>query len=256
MSKQKKDPVAKSTRRKTIALSDAKAANSGGVSIGNDDYHPPYDRRSLESVSARLTRLLAEQRFDSLEQANAFLQQHTGHRRHEVPPPQRPLTPIEMAQDTMYLAWAEHKRSKRLKLAREALSISPDCADAYVLLAEETARTTKEALELYEEGVRAGERALGPEVMTEQAGHFWGMLETRPYMRARSGLAECLWELGEDAQAMEHYREMLRLNPNDNQGHRYQLAQLLLQEKQDESCKPCSNNTAGRYRRSGPTPAP
>jgi hypothetical protein len=31
-----------------------------------------------------------------------------------------------------------------------------------LLLAEETARTPDEALKLYEEGVRAGERALGP----------------------------------------------------------------------------------------------
>jgi tetratricopeptide (TPR) repeat protein len=62
-----------------------------------------------------------------------------------------------------------------------------------------------------------------------------GIFETRPYMRARLGLATCLWELGEREQAIEHYREMLRLNPNDNQGVRYALANCLLDEDRDEA---------------------
>ena len=43
-------------------------------------------------------------------------------------------------------------------------------------------------------------------------------------MRARSSLAQALWELGEREEAVAHYRDMLRLNPNDNQGNRYLLA--------------------------------
>ena len=47
-------------------------------------------------------------------------------------------------------------------------------------------------------------------------------------MRARAGLARTLWELGERAEAVGHYRDMLRLNPNDNQGIRHVLATCLL----------------------------
>lgn len=43
-------------------------------------------------------------------------------------------------------------------------------------------------------------------------------------MRARQGLAVCLWELGEREQAIEHATYMLRLNPRDNQGIHYLLA--------------------------------
>lgn len=43
-----------------------------------------------------------------------------------------------------------------------------------------------------------------------------------------------LWELGEWREAIEPYREMLRLNPGDNQGIRYLLAPALLEEGQDE----------------------
>jgi tetratricopeptide (TPR) repeat protein len=131
------------------------------------------------------------------------------------------------AQDLMYEAF-EAKGARRAALARQALTISPDCADAYLLLAEETASSAEEARELLEQGVAAGERALGPEPFAEDVGHFWGILETRPYMRARAALAETLWALDRREEAVEHQRELLRLNPNDNQGIRYRQAEWLL----------------------------
>jgi tetratricopeptide (TPR) repeat protein len=134
----------------------------------------------------------------------------------------------------MYEAWNSLGK-RRVELARRALEISKDCADAYVLLAEEGARSLNEAKDLYEQGVKAGERALGPQAFKEYVGHFWGVLETRPYMRARLGLAQCLWMLGARQQAIEHYTDMLHLNPNDNQGIRYILANCLLEEGSDEA---------------------
>ena len=135
---------------------------------------------------------------------------------------------LDRAQRLMYQAWEETNPAKRIALAHQALSISPNCADAYVLLAEEEADTVGRALEYYQQGVTAGEHALGPEYFREYAGDFWGLLETRPYMRAREGLAETLWRLNRKDEAVEHYRDMLRLNPNDNQGVRYVLLDLLL----------------------------
>jgi len=82
--------------------------------------------------------------------------------------------------------------------------------------------------ELYRKGVEAGERAMGPAAFKDDVGYFWGLLETRPYMRARSGLAQALWAAGQHEEAIGHYRELLRLNPNDNQGNRYLLAGCLL----------------------------
>lgn len=138
------------------------------------------------------------------------------------------------AQDLMYEAY-EAEGARRVALALEALAISSDCADAYLLLAEETASNLEEARELLEQGVAAGERALGPEPFEQDAGYFWGLLETRPYMRARAGLAETLWALDRREDAVEHQRELLRLNPNDNQGLRYRQAEWLLWlERYDE----------------------
>ncbi|MDR3531931.1 MAG: hypothetical protein P4L90_15455 [Rhodopila sp.] len=134
---------------------------------------------------------------------------------------------IAKAQDVMYEAWNRDSSRVRVALARKALSISPLCADAYNLLAEE-AKSAEEARDLYARGVEAGALALGPEGFEEFAGHFWGFLETRPYMRALAGLAGALQRLGDEGAAIGHYREMLKLNPNDNQGIRYVLAALLL----------------------------
>lgn len=144
---------------------------------------------------------------------------------------------IQRAQEKMYQAWEESNPKRRISLAREALKISPDCADAYVLLAEEESDTPEQALQYYEEGVAAGERALGPAMFEENQGYFWGLLETRPYMRAREGLASVLRYLGRTDEASHHYREILVLNPNDNQGIRYSLLNLLLETGQDDAAR-------------------
>jgi tetratricopeptide (TPR) repeat protein len=139
--------------------------------------------------------------------------------------------PADQAQELIYQA-VESPPSKRVKLAQRALKLWPDCADAYVLLAEDAEALT-EAIDLYERAVAAGRRGLGTQ-FDELVGSFWGFLETRPYMRARLGLAQCLSQAGRQAEAAEHYRELLRLNPNDNQGVREILVGCLLELNRNE----------------------
>ena len=145
---------------------------------------------------------------------------------------------IDAAQDVMYDAWDSSDKKRRIALAKKALEISPLCADAYVLLAQETAENLDQAIELYRQGVEAGEKAIGKAAFRNDVGHFWGLLETRPYMRARQGLAQTLWDKGLQDEAATHYRDMLRLNPNDNQGIRYLLMDcLLILGRDDEAAK-------------------
>jgi tetratricopeptide (TPR) repeat protein len=188
-------------------------------------------RQMMEQVMRDMQKLLQESGVESVEEANELLQQvmASGGR----PPHSTNLSALERAQDMMYRAWEARSRSQAVKLAREALKISPDCADAYVLLAQATAKNVEEAKDLYQKGVEAGKRALGEE-FNELVGEFWGFLETRPYMRAREGLAMCLWQMGEKPQAIEHYEDMLRLNPNDNQGIRDVLLDCFLEMEQWE----------------------
>lgn len=48
---------------------------------------------------------------------------------------------VDAAQEIMFDAWECRDRRRRVSMARRALGISADCADAYVLLAEDTAQT-------------------------------------------------------------------------------------------------------------------
>lgn len=204
-----------------------------------DDIEPEFmpleGAGSMEEMLATIGKLLEAQHFESIDQANAYLDQllATGGPLPEV----EPKTPLEEAQALIYEAMETQSSRKRIGLARKALSISEDCADAYVLLAEETAKTVEKAKELFQAGVHAGERALGEDAFEEYEGHFWGVLETRPYMRARAGLAACLWDMGQRDDAITHYQEMLRLNPGDNQGLRYTLLSCLVEEKRDKEAE-------------------
>ncbi len=140
----------------------------------------------------------------------------------------------DRAQDLVYQAW-ESQGADRLLLARQAIDIDPDCADAYTILAE--AVPAEEAIPLYQRGVEAGQRTLGPVPFAEYVGHFWGLFETRPYMRARAGLGEALWATGVRQEALAHFLELLRLNESDNQGIRYVALPRLLENDQDEQAR-------------------
>ncbi|HET7932426.1 MAG TPA: hypothetical protein VFL63_13685 [Rhodanobacteraceae bacterium] len=137
-------------------------------------------------------------------------------------------SPLDRAQTLIYDAWEIPNPAKKISLARQALAICPDCADAYVLLAEYQARTLEASIEQFRLAVEAGQRALGAKTFQEDVGHFWGLLETRPYMRARVALASAHWEFGERSVAIAHAQDLLRLNPNDNQGVRAVLMTWLL----------------------------
>jgi tetratricopeptide (TPR) repeat protein len=173
---------------------------------------------------------------------------------------------LDRAQELVYDAWEANTARQRTALARKALAITPLCADAYVLLAQHSAPGSEQSLEFYRLGLQAGERALGEAAFEEDIALFWGLIETRPYMRARFGFARELWTRGAHDEAVAHYRELLRLNPDDNQGVRYvlaacylelgldaELAALLTEYEEDESAAWLYTQTRVTFRREGDT---
>jgi len=127
----------------------------------------------------------------------------------------------ERARNLIYDAFQSDGK-QRYKFAEEALKLNPNCVDAYVILAEKT-KSLEEAILLYEKGIQAGEQDLGKNFFKENKGYFWGLLETRPFMRAKLHYAEALSVLGKIAEAARQYEELLELNPMDNQGVRFSL---------------------------------
>ena len=54
----------------------------------------------------------------------------------------------------------------------------------------------------------------------------WGYLENRAYMRAIQYMGDLYWDNNEKEKATKLFRLLLKLNPNDNQGVRYEIAAL------------------------------
>jgi len=186
--------------------------------------HRLADRRAMERSLAEIRRVLETEKPTSVEAMQAIIDERfTGQAYDEIP--STATTPIERAQDLCYKAFDAHGR-RRVILARQALAITPDCADAWSILAEHGGDPA-DVMRHYREAVAAAERALGPERLAADAA-FWADDRTRPFMRALEGLAAVCADRGLIAEAIDHYQRLLRLNPNDNQGVRDPLAGLLL----------------------------
>lgn len=201
--------------------------------MGKKKKKKEFDPRSMEKMLSDLSRMLRGKEFDSVESLNQYLGEIVAS---GGPVHSKPRDALDEAQELIYQAW-ELEGRERVELAYQALEICEDCADAYIILAEEVASSRKEMLRLYQQAVEAGRRALGEKVFKESVGHFWGLVSTRPYMRALCGLAQCLWSMGKKREAIEKYYELLRLNPNDNQGIRYLLINCLLEMGRNEEAR-------------------
>jgi tetratricopeptide (TPR) repeat protein len=226
-------PKAKAEAGLESVLSLARAAAAAIPAFADEAIAEPVardERASFEKVMASLTQIFGGRDTLSDAELDALLDDKMASG--EIPP-SAALDPLDEAQSLVYEAW-NSEGSRKASLARRALELSEDCADAYLILAQEESKTREAALELYRKAYEAGRRALDPAIFTEAEGDFWAIMETRPYMRARLALAECLWDLSRKEEALGHLRELMRLNPSDNQGVRYILLQCLLESGADE----------------------
>ena len=132
------------------------------------------------------------------------------------------------AQDLAYKAMESYDSEEVLRLCNKAIEIDPRCVDALTLVSG-AFDINERVLHLAQVVQIAEEDLGGNSYLEENKGHFWGLLETRPYMRARSYLAQTLHEAGETDAAIAEYEALLELNPGDNQGLRYVLIGLYLE---------------------------
>jgi len=142
--------------------------------------------------------------------------------------------PRDQAQEIMYGAMehVHHDPDRTAKMCRQALDIYPDCVDAIHMLADIESRWQRDFIVGLKKAIEAGRRDLGKDFFRENEGHFWGIIESRPFMRAMGAYAQILAEneFTQDEAIVAH-EEMLKLNPNDNQGVRYGLLGCYLARK-------------------------
>jgi tetratricopeptide (TPR) repeat protein len=186
-------------------------------------------KQSIEKDIADLHKHIKDQNFESIEELQKFMDQTVGKTVDEIVPQKKGRrSKKEMAQDLVYEAH-EASPAKAKGLIKRALKLDPDNADAYNFMAG-TTQDPNEALYYFKRGMEAGRKTIGEKDFKELKGHFWGFHETRPYMRAKAGYAECLSITGQYDESINQYQQLLVLNPNDNQGVRFQLAPLLVDQ--------------------------
>lgn len=190
----------------------------------------------------KLSRFLAAQNFESEDDIRAFLDGLIGKTADEfiatkggmpVDPPKkgkkRSVLPRERALELVEEARLATTEAEFKKLIEKALQEDPLCIDAHALRAE-IEPTPAKRIRALERTVELATKQLGLEAFDEMKGHFWGFIETRPYMRARFELVRQLAEARRRSDAIEQSYELLALNPMDNQGIRYFLAVLLVND--------------------------
>lgn len=146
--------------------------------------------------------------------------------------------PSEKAQDLLYDAMEAATVEEEFELLQKVLKLDPGHIDALLVMLTHCPLVQDDEIEVLYKIVELAAKRLGPKAFEEFAGAFWGFHETRPYMRARSQLATSLQDAGRIDEAIAELEAMLELNPNDNQGVRYELlANYLARSRLDGASK-------------------
>ncbi|MEM7479009.1 MAG: hypothetical protein AAF483_28835, partial [Planctomycetota bacterium] len=140
-------------------------------------------------------------------------------------------TPADLAENLCYAAIDTYGR-RRVQLVRLALEADPTHVEATVMLAESTG-DIEQKIQRFEDAVALGEKQCA-DFFESAVGHFWGLSETRPLMRAKQGLAYALSSDGQANAAIAQMKDLLRLNESDNQGVRFDIVPLLLTLDREE----------------------
>ncbi len=133
-------------------------------------------------------------------------------------------TPLDDAYELLEKAQNAKSKSEAVKLAKKAYEKSSECFDAILFQCDLEENGIKR-MKLLDKGLKFEKNRLMKEKYfdKENIGHFYGIFETRPYIRGLVDKASYLLEEGKLRQAGNICKEILRLNQNDNMGSRYLL---------------------------------
>ena len=143
----------------------------------------------------------------------------------------------ESSDDYLELAESAATKKTALKYAKKAAQLDPDNIDAAVMVAELTASSIEKLIEKYKSLIEEAEEKLKAEGYFDYdcIGEFWGLFETRPYMRLLDKYSGNLVQCGKMRLAIAEYEKMLKLCENDNLGVRYRLMHLYVFLEDEQS---------------------
>ena len=145
-------------------------------------------------------------------------------------------TPPDEAYEILEEAQYAKNEKEAIKLAKKAYKKSSDCFDVILFQCDLEENVIKR-MKLLNDGLKFEKNRLTNEKYfdKENIGHFYGIFETRPYIRGLSIKAEYLLEEGKLRQAANICKEVLRLNENDNLGVRCLLMAIYATLEEEKS---------------------
>ncbi len=185
----------------------------------------------------------------SMEDMNALVAQYMDHYNANLPGPVTEKT-AKTSDDFMELAESaadEGDDSSAVRFARKALKLDPDNLDAERILAQLGSTSLEDHLKKLERAIRRGEEVMEKHGLKDDdsIGKYWGILETRPYMRLRHAYMTDLCDFGMHKKAMGECEELCRLSENDNLGVRFQLMHLYALYDEEEKALELTNRYDG-----------
>ena len=133
-------------------------------------------------------------------------------------------TPLDDAYELLEKAENAKNKKEAIRLAKKAYEKSSECFDAILFQCDLEDDGIKR-MKLLDKSLEFEKNRLIEKKYfdKENIGYFYGIFETRPYIRGLVTKIEYLLEDGKLRQAVNMCKEVLRLNKNDNLGVRYLL---------------------------------
>ncbi|MFC0015460.1 MULTISPECIES: SEC-C metal-binding domain-containing protein [Allobacillus] len=181
----------------------------------------------FSSPTEDMFRALNEQTFESEEEFEQFIQKwnETGG---------VGMMPDKTEAERLFEEAVQAPPQQQKEMLEQVLTLEPDYIDALVLYASHLTFDERESY--LKDAVKIGEKKFDDAFEKENAGSYWMMVETRPYMRALYAYAQYLLETNTQEKASEYFERIMYLNENDNLGVRYDLIPLLIElEKFDQA---------------------
>ena len=173
----------------------------------------------------------------TMDDVNDLLQKFTEDYNHNLPGKITEKT-AKTADDYLELAEEARTKAKAEQYIKKALELEPDNLDA--ISASLDMIMDDDPWEYYQklsEAVKNGTKLMEKKGLMDEdsIGRFWGILETRPYMRLLDRYMEFMAEAGMMGLAAKECEEMIRLSENDNLGVRYRLMHIYAFLEREES---------------------
>jgi len=151
------------------------------------------------------------------------------------------------AQDMCYDAWEIKKGSEKLEKILATLKHFPLSVEGWGTLGRfyrwgiksyefKATECSREALKMYDTAILCA-RKLNPTWTEDRTLELpWGEIDNRPYLRALSGRALALKDLGRVDEAVRQTKKLLRWDPDDGQGMRRLMCTWYLEIGDTEGC--------------------